>query len=102
MATFDIADAARITFRLTENVDAEIFQPVFNRHHPWAGTAAELRNYLTGENRDCKRAAEAMHIPSGRPLTGTVSWMRVCRVWRCVSNPLCWIVASRPEVSSIV
>src|SRR6185436_12082533 len=50
--------------QLLEMVDAEIFNPALNRHHPWVGTAADLRSYLTGVNRDCRRAAETLlHSP---------------------------------------
>jgi len=46
--------------QLLEMIDAEIFDPTFNRHDPWEGTAADLRNYLTGENRDCRKIAETL------------------------------------------
>lgn len=50
--------------QLLEMVDAEVFHDALRRENPWVGTAADLRTYLTGENRDNRRAAETLlHSP---------------------------------------
>lgn len=50
--------------QLLEMIDAEVFHPALNRHHVWTGTAADLRNYLTADNRECRKIAEALlHSP---------------------------------------